>query len=194
MSVPVGQSPACPSLPLGENEVTCKTPVRWVDHALRHTFGKEYVLLKRCQHPDEMLAGVETQSGLELVVMDCILSRGPCESVGGGSNAREAPVQLSLFDNVTDVVNLEIRDRDGKAFGNGSGDVDDHDGFYRAYIVVACSACGCFLLPQGVPFRIDWGSKHARANGHQLAATSAIGLLWKLLWKGIVCVTACKCC
>ena len=102
----------------------------------RHTFGEEYVLLKHCQHPDEMLAGVETQSDLELVVMDCILSRGPHESVGGGSNAREAPVQLSLFDNVTDVVNLEIRDRDGKAFSNGSGDVDDHDGFYRACIVV----------------------------------------------------------
>ena len=48
----------------------CKTPVDWVDSALRHAFGKEYVMLKHCQHPDEMYSNGESHSDLDLVVMD----------------------------------------------------------------------------------------------------------------------------
>ena len=58
------------------DEKICKTPVEWVDRALKHAFGEEYVMRKRCKHPDEMYSCGESHSDLDIVVVDCVLARG----------------------------------------------------------------------------------------------------------------------
>jgi hypothetical protein len=56
------------------DETICKTPAEWVDSVLKHAFGYDHVMIKRCQHPDEMYSLGESHSDLD-VVMDCVLSR-----------------------------------------------------------------------------------------------------------------------
>ena len=64
--------PPCemPLTPSCCDEKICKTPVEWVDGALKHAFGVEYVMLKRCEHPDEMYSCRESHSDLDIMVVD----------------------------------------------------------------------------------------------------------------------------
>ena len=85
------------------DEKICKTPVGWVDRALKHAFGEEYVMLKRCEHPDEMYSRGESHSDLDIVVVDCVLARG-CRVANMNKSKRKgkdvasyAPVQAELM-------------------------------------------------------------------------------------------------
>jgi hypothetical protein len=75
MSVPIPVVPvvSAPSPLAFCDDKICKTPIEWVDSSLKHAFGNEYVMLKRCKHPDEMYTHGESHSDLDLIVMDCVL-------------------------------------------------------------------------------------------------------------------------
>jgi hypothetical protein len=179
-SVPVDPMASVPvpllapaSLPFCD-ETIGKTPVQWVDSALKHAFGNDHVMLKRCQHPDEMYSLGESHSDLDVVVMDCILSRRrPVEmnkSKKKGEDATRdapvAPVQACLLNDV-DAVNLAIAVRDGSAFNCCHSVENDSDEFYRACIVILPQA-GVFychrerrsrltgLVNSHVPMDINW--------------------------------------
>jgi hypothetical protein len=128
------------SLPFCD-ETICKTPVEWVDSALKCAFGEDHVMLKRCQHPNEMYGLGESHSDLDVVVMDCVLSRGrPVERNNKKDATRDAPVapvQACMLDDV-DAVNFAIAVRDGNAFNCNPSvrDEDSNDEFYRACIVI----------------------------------------------------------
>ena len=178
-SVPVDPMASVPvpllapaSLPFCD-ETIGKTPVQWVDSGLKHAFGDDHVMLKRCQHPDEMYSLGESHSDLDVVVMDCVLSRGrPVEMYNkkkGKDATRDAPVapvQACLLDDV-DAVNLAIAVRDGNAFNYCPSAKNDSDEFYRACIVILPQV-GVFychrerrslltgLLNSHVPMDINW--------------------------------------
>jgi hypothetical protein len=100
VSVPAPGRLAQASLPFCD-ETICKTPVEWVDSALKHAFGNNHVMLKRCQHPDKMYSLEESHSDLDVVVMDCVLSRG--RPVGMNKKARRkarTPTGMLLCRNV----------------------------------------------------------------------------------------------
>ena len=122
---------ALASLPFCD-ETICKTPVEWVDSALKHAFGNDHVMLERCQHPDKLYSLGESHSDLDVVVMDCVVSRG--RPVGMNNNkkgndaTRDARVQACLLEDVDAAVNLPI---------NCIISVkNDSDEFYRVCIVV----------------------------------------------------------
>ena len=160
------------SLPFCD-ETIGKTPVEWVDSALKHAFGNDHVMLKRCQHPDEMYSLGESHSDLDVVVMDCILSRGrPVEMYikkkckDASRDAPVAPVQACMLDDV-DAVNLAIAVRDGNALDGCPSAKSNGDEFYRACIVILPQA-GVFychrerrslltgVLNSHVPMDINW--------------------------------------
>ena len=160
-------APGLSPLPLAfYNDKICKTPVEWVDSALKHAFGNEYVMLRRCQHPAEMYSHGESHSDLDLVVMDCVLSRSG--AIDARSNeSGDTPAQFTSFHDV-DAVNLAIAVRDGKAFNRRPSDGDDDsDNFYRACVVLLPQA-GVFychrerrslltgVLNSHVPMDINW--------------------------------------
>ena len=153
------------------DETVCKTPIVWIDSALKHAFGDEHGMLKRCKHPDEMYGpNGESHSDLDVIVMDCVLSRsGPINlerESKDAAYASDAPVQVCSF-HYMDAVNMEIAARDGHAFNYGSSGKHDDDAFYRACIVILPQA-GVFychrerrslstgVLNSHVPMDINW--------------------------------------
>jgi hypothetical protein len=168
-------SPAPPSeisltLRCGDEKI-CKTPVQWVDGALKHAFGEEYVMLKRCKHPDEMYSCQESHSDLDIVVVDCVLAQGSRVLMKGNNGkgkhvASDAPVQACRIEDV-DAVNLAIALRDGKAFNGVPSGKKCTDEFYRACLVIVPQA-GVFychrerrsvttgVLNSHVPMDINW--------------------------------------
>jgi hypothetical protein len=127
-------------------------------------------MLKRCQHPDEMYSLEESHSDLDVVVMDCVLSRGRPVGMNKKKKAkdanRDAPVQVCLLDDV-DAVNLAIALHDRNAFNCIASVTNDSDEFYRACILVLPQA-GVFychrerrslltgVLNSHVPMDINW--------------------------------------
>jgi hypothetical protein len=102
-------------------------------------------MLKRCQHPAEMYSDSESHSDLDIVVMDCVLSRTDTIIMNKKKEAaNDTAVQACSFDDV-DAVNLAISLRDRNAFHACPPLVTkkDSDDFYRACIV---------LLPQAGVF------------------------------------------
>ena len=148
MSVPIPVVPvvSAPSPFTFCDDKICKTPIEWVDSSLKHAFGNEYVMLKRCKHPDEMYTHGESHSDLDLIVMDGVLSRSSPINLKkkrkDEAHASDNPVHVCLFDDV-DAVNLAIAARDGNAFSCCPSGKKDSDNFYRACIV---------LLPQAGVF------------------------------------------
>ena len=135
MTTPVSHPPDWRSSFRGQK--ICKTPINWVDSALKHAFGNEYVMLKHCKHPDDLYSNGESHSDLDIVVMDCVLSRngridmknnGCREPIAGGS---DAPVHPCAFDDL-DSINFAIATRDGNAFNCCPSALEDSDDFYRA--------------------------------------------------------------
>jgi hypothetical protein len=116
----------------------------------------------------------ESHSDLDVVVMDCILSRGrpvvemynKKKDKDATRDAPVAPMQACLLDDV-DAVNLAIAVRDGNAFNYCPSANNDSDEFYRACIVILPQA-GVFychrerrslltgLLNSHVPMDINW--------------------------------------
>ena len=91
------------------DEKICKTPVEWVDGALKHAFGEEHVMLKQCEHPDEMHSCRESHSDLDIMVVDCVLARGSRVFMkrrnGKGKDvASNAPVQACPIEDVHQTV------------------------------------------------------------------------------------------
>ena len=153
------------------DEKICKTPVEWVDGALKHAFGEEYVMLKRCEHPDEMYSCRESHSDLDIMVVDCVLARDSRVIMkrhnGKGEDvASDAPVQACRIEDV-DAVNLAIALRDGNAFNGVPSGKKCTDEFYRACLVIVPQA-GVFychrerrslltgVLNSHVPMDINW--------------------------------------
>jgi hypothetical protein len=173
-SVPIPPAVVAAASALGPSafcdEKICKTPIQWVDSSLKHVFGTEYVMLKRCKHPDEMYSHGESHSDLDLIVMDCVLSRsGPMDlkrKRKDDAHACDSPVHVCLFDDV-DAVNLAIAVRDGNAFSSRPSGKKNSDNFYRACIVLLPQA-GIFychrerrsrstgVLNSHVPMDINW--------------------------------------
>ena len=116
-SVPAPPNLARLSSP-GNKEIVGKTPIEWIDSALKQAFGDEYVMLKRCIHPIEMYGHGETHSDMDVVVMDCVLSRS--NQINNVKNKSRAfahhtsygPAQSCSFHDV-DAVNLAIAAQDG---------------------------------------------------------------------------------
>ena len=99
-------------------------------------------MLKHCKHPDDRYSNGESHSDLDIVVMDCVLSRngqidkksnGRREPVAGGS---DAPVHPCPFDDLDDSINFAIATRDGNAFNCCPSALEDSDNFYRACVVI----------------------------------------------------------
>lgn len=170
---PIPAPPEVAPAPLAflRDEKICKTPIEWIDASLKHAFGNDHVMLKRCQHPDEMYGCEESHSDLDLVVMDCVLARtsSPIDyNKKGGDEAcaSDTPVQVCSLDDV-DAVNLAIAVRDGNAFNRCPSRKEDSDEFYRACIVLLPQA-GVFychrerrsvltgVLNSHVPMDINW--------------------------------------
>ena len=138
------------------DEKICKTPVEWVDGALKHAFGEEYVMLKRCEHPDEMYSCRESHSDLDIMVVDCVLARDSRVIMkrhnGKGEDvASDAPVQACRIEDV-DAVNLAIALRDGNAFNGVPSGKKCTDEFYRACLVIVPQA-GVFYCSRFTMFR-----------------------------------------
>jgi hypothetical protein len=80
-------------------------------------------MLKRCQHPDEMYSLVgESHSDLDVVDMDCILSRGCPVEMNNKKEGKDAtrgapvaPMQACLLNDV-DAVSIAIAVRDENTF------------------------------------------------------------------------------
>ncbi len=163
----IGKTPFC-------DESIGKTPVQWIDSGLKHAFGDDHVMLKHCTHPDEMYSLGESHSDLDVVVMDCILSRGRHGEMYNEKKGKDAtrdaplaPVQACLLNDV-DAVNFAIAVQDGNAFYYCPSAKDDSDEFYRACIVILPQAAGVFychrercplltgLLNSYVPMEINW--------------------------------------
>jgi hypothetical protein len=98
-----------------------------------------HVMRKRCQYPDQMYSLGESHSDLDVVVMDCVLSRGCPVGMNnkkkGKDATRDAHEQACLL-NYVDAVNLAIALRDGNALNCIASVKNDSDEFYRACIVV----------------------------------------------------------
>ena len=153
------------------DEKICKTPVEWVDGALKHAFGEEYVMLKRCEHPDKMYSCRESHSDLDIMVVDCVLVRDSRVFMkrhnGKGEHvASNAPVQACRIEDM-DAVNLAIALWDGKAFNGVLSGKKCTDEFYRTCLVIVPQA-GVFychrerrslltgVLNSHVPMDINW--------------------------------------
>ena len=140
------------------------------DSALKHAFGKEYVMLKHCKHPDDLYSNGESHSDLNIVVMDCVLSRsGPIDMKKGNEHTvgGDAPVHPRAFDDL-DSVNVAIATRDGNAFNCCPSGLEDSDDFYRACVDILPQQAGIFYchrerrsaltgVPNShVPMDINW--------------------------------------
>ena len=187
-------APAPAAFPF-ENEKVGKTPIAWIDSSLKHAFGNEYVMLGRCQHPDDMYSRGVSHSDLDIVVMDCILSRScPLDTTvrnkntrGVAQHVRATPVQVCEFQNI-DAVNCGIARRDGNAFDGSPSETKDDDDFYRACIVLLPHA-GVFychrerrsastgVLNSHVPIDINWLRCRHRSQGNCFGEGSYVSRL-----------------
>jgi hypothetical protein len=107
----------------------CTTPVDWVDSALSHAFGKENVMLKHYLHPDKMYSNGESHSDLDLVVMDCVLSRSGQIDMKNRSSDKtggEASLHPCEFNDLESDA-FAIAARDGHAFNCCPSVKEDND-------------------------------------------------------------------